>query len=119
MSEAKFELNVGKKMLPGKFCGANGKPNKLPESNNFKTGLAQFGGAKRLKMSRGANSATNIVSNSNNATKKMKSGGKNASASGLVYPTWDWSPVGLPFWSWSIIALVSAWVCPCLWLALT
>ena len=88
MSATKFEPNVGKKMRLGKHYEANGRLNKPLENNSFKADLVQLGAAKRLKMNNGVNCATNVVSNSNNATKKIKSGGKNASISGLVYPTW-------------------------------
>jgi hypothetical protein len=106
-------------MLLGKLCDVNGRLNKPLENSSLPAGLGQPGAAKRLKMNSGGNSVTNVVSNSTNVTKKMKSGGKNVLTSGLVYPTWAWSQVGLPSWLWSIIALVAAWACLCLWLAPT
>ena len=88
LSVTKFEPNVGKKMRLGKLCEANGRSNKPLENNSLKPDLVQLGAAKRLKMSSGVNSVTNVVSNSNNAIMQMKSGDKNASTFGLVYPTW-------------------------------
>ena len=63
LNVAKFEPDGDKKIRLGKLCAANARPNKPLENNNLKPDLVQLGAVKRLKMSSGVNSATNVRNN--------------------------------------------------------